>query len=78
MAGGRERAAMVHCGGDGDAGRHLVVEQASHFGAQERGETVVQVIVGAGVVGVEAAGEIAFEAGDDLLHLVGVLRQYDQ
>ena len=52
-------------GGEGDAGGHFVVEEAADAVAEEGGEGVVEGVVGAGGVGVDAAGEVAFEVTED-------------
>ena len=54
--------AVVHRRADGDAGRHLVVEQAADARPQARREPVVERVVRAARVGVDAAGQVAFEA----------------
>ena len=72
------RAAVVHRRADGDAGRHLVVEQAADPRPQQRRELRVERVVGAARVGVDAAGQVAFERLDERAELVRVARDDEE
>ena len=74
MAGRRERAAVVHRRADGDAGRHLVVEQPADLLPQQRGEFAISRIVRAAGVRVDAAGEVAFEVVEHRGGFVEIVR----
>ncbi len=65
MRGGGERSAVIHRGTDGDAGRHLVVEETAYFFAEEWCDVVVCDVICAGFGGVDGAGEVAFEETQD-------------
>ena len=68
---------MVHCWADGDAGGHLVVEQAADLFTKEWGYGVVGCVVGAGLGGVDGAGEIAFEETQDIFDPATAKRLHD-
>ena len=62
VAGRGERAAVVHRRRHRDAGRHLVVEQPPDLAAQHGRQARVVVVVLAGRVAVDAAGQVAVQA----------------
>ena len=70
--------AVVHRRGDGDAGRHLVVQQAADARAQQRLELRVERVVRAARVGVEAAGQAALERLDERGQLARVSRDDEE
>lgn len=71
MSGGGEGAAVIHGGDDGDTGGHFVVEESSDFGAECVCEGCVVGIIGSVGIGIDGAGEIAFEEFSELGHLSG-------
>ena len=72
VASGREWPAVIHCGRDGNAGRHLVVEQPPHERAKLRGNRTIEGIGGPILCTVNRPGQVAFERVDDLLQLLDV------
>ncbi len=78
MSGRGVGAAVIHRRADGDAGRHLVVEQPPDFGAQDRRDLIVERVVVTAGVGVETTGEVAFQRFGDFAHLRDVFRKDDE
>ena len=67
MARGRERPAVDHGRADGDARRHLVVEQAAAAGPQDRGQRLVKRFVPLPGMAEDGRGEIALQGRGDRL-----------
>ena len=61
MAGGWERAAVIHGAGNRYAGWHFIVEQSAHALAERRSNPRIVSVVAASRVAVNAAGEIALQ-----------------
>ena len=78
MSGRWERAAVIHRRADGDAGRHLVVDEPAHTGSQSRFDARVQRIVLAILSAVDRSGQIPFECFQDGQHLSFVPCDHEQ
>ena len=67
-----KRPAVIHRRAHGYAGRHLVVQQPADAPAQRRRQSRVQTFVAALRVGIDAAGEIAFEVREHRFGFVDI------